>query len=757
MRSVDFPVVKDIVLIGGGLAHVSVLRNFGMYRINGLRLTLISAESDSPYSGMLPGLIAGHYTFDETHIDLGPLAKFANARFLETSVQHVDPEARLIYCTDGRPPVSYDLLSINTGSTPVFSDQLQLDRKVIPVKPVSSFLIEWDLLKQRVRDEPSRQLGIVGAGAGGIELLLSMQYALAKEVGTRPGEGPGTFHVFTRDNDILKTHGTRVRDAMRTALATRRVTIHTDFDVRKVDAAGISNGDQTVEMDDIIWVTGAEPPQWFSESNLEVDSRGFISVDTMLRSTSHPDVFCVGDSASMTNDPRPKSGVFAVRQGPVLARNLRAQVLGRPLKRYTPQKVFLSLISTGDKYAIASYAGWSLKGKWVWRWKDQIDRAFMTKFNVLPRMNTARKTTIPTVADVPVEVAESQKPDAMRCGGCGAKVGSATLRQALAQIGVGGTAKSSSNGRIVLSVGDDAAAIDVPDGKLLVQTIDSFPAMIDDPYLFGKITANHCLGDIYAMGAVPHSALAVVALPFAPDAKRAADLVQLLAGAEQVLSEAGCVIVGGHTGEAEQLTFGFSINGLASEDALALKNSLTPDQEIILTKPLGTGAIFAAHGRQKAKGRWVQQALRHASQSNALAADILRAHGAGAMTDVTGFGLAGHLGEMLEASGLAAQIRLGDVPLLPGAKTIVGQGIVSSLQRNNLVRRDQIDASDAVSSSPEFQLLFDPQTAGGLLAGVPATRTSEAVAALHEAGYAKATSIGITAKLETTAKRITLI
>jgi selenide,water dikinase len=757
MRRPDFPVVKDIVLLGGGHAHVSVLRNFGMFPINGVRLTLISPEADAPYSGMLPGLIASHYTFDETHIDLAPLAKFANARFLETSVERLDPDAKLIYCADGRPPVPYDILSINTGSTPVFDERLQRDRDVIPVKPVSKFLAQWDQLRTSVLSDPSRRIGIVGAGAGGIELLLSMQYALAKEAGAKPGKGPGSFHVFTRDSDVLKTHGTMVRKAMRSALTTRSVNIHTKFDVRKVDEAGLSDGDQVVEIDDIIWVTGAEPPPWFSHSKLDLDDRGFIAIDSMLRSTSHPDVLGVGDAAAMIDNPRPKSGVFAVRQGPVLARNLRAKVLGQPLNRYTPQTIFLSLISTGDKYAIASYAGWSLKGEWIWRWKDQIDRTFMTKFNVLPRMNENSKTTAPTVADIPVEVAESQKPDAMRCGGCGAKVGSATLRQALAQIGVGDTAKTVSVGRVVLGVGDDAAAIEIPAGKLLVQTVDNFPAMLDDPYVFGQITANHCLGDVYAMGAAPHSALAVVALPFAPDAKRAADLVQLLAGAEKILSAAGCVIVGGHTGEAEQLTFGFSINGLASADALAVKNRLTPGLEIILTKPVGTGAVFAAHGRRQAKGRWLQQTIKHATQSSAAAAEILRAHGANAMTDVTGFGLAGHLGEMLEASGLAAEIRLNDVPLLPGAKTIVAQGIVSSLQRNNLVWRDQVEASSHASQSAEFQLLFDPQTAGGLLAGVPADRASNAVAALREAGYAEARSIGRTSELDITAKRIKLI
>jgi len=757
MRKAEFPVVKDIVLLGGGHAHVSVLRNFGMFPIKGVRITLISPESDTPYSGMLPGLIAGHYTFDEAHIDLGPLATFAGARYLETHAINVDPVNKLVHCADGRPAVPFDVLSINTGSTPVFDDNLELTRDVIPVKPVSGFLKHWDALKMRVLAEPGRRIGIVGAGAGGIELLLSMQHALAEDVGAEAGRGPGMFHVFTRDDGVLKTHGAKVREAFQTALAERGVTVHTGFDVGRADPSGVSDGLRTVALDDVVWVTGAEPPDWFGTSGLDVDARGFVAVDTCLRSTSHPDVFGAGDAVSMAQDPRPKSGVFAVRQGPVLAHNLRARVLNQPLKRYRPQRSFLSLISTGDKDAIASYAGWSVKGPWVWRWKDHIDRTFMRRFNELPRMTDKPEMTMPVVADVPREVAEAQAPDAMRCGGCGAKVGSATLLRALAQVPGMADAQVGAASGIVLGVGDDAAAIDVPADRLLVQTVDSFPAMIDDPYVFGQIAANHCLGDIYAMNAQPHSALVMVSLPFAPDAKREADLVQLLAGAQRVFGAAGCSIVGGHTSEGLELTLGFSINGLAERDGLVRKGSLDPGLSLVLTKPIGSGVLFAGHGRRQAKGRWVQGAIANALQSSAQAAEILRAHDAQAMTDVTGFGLAGHLGEMLLASGVNAEIRLGQVPLLEGANDVAKRGIASSLQTANMAWRRDMDAAGPISESTAFQLLFDPQTAGGLLASVPSDRADAVVEALRAAGYAGAATIGETVAVEGAGPRLRVV
>src|SRR6056297_333279 len=746
MRDTDFPVVKDIVLLGGGHAHVAVLRRFGMQPINGARVTLISPEVDTPYSGMLPGLIAGHYTFDEAHIDLGPLARFADARYLATAAVRIDPDERMVFCADGRPPVRYDVLSVNTGSTPVFNEAVAIEREVIPVKPVSGFLGAWASLKAGVMEEPERRIAIVGGGAGGVELLLSMQFAMAREAGRDIDAGPGRFHLFMRDDEILPTHGPGVRTAMRGALASRGVTVHTDFDVTRVDEAGVSDGARTIGCDDVVWVTGAEPPAWFSTCGLVTDDRGFLGINSRLQAIGYPEIFGAGDAVTLVDDPRPKSGVFAVRQGPVLAENLRASVLGRDLKSYRPQKAFLSLISTGDKHAVASYGGWSWTGDWIWRWKDWIDRRFMARFHDLPPMNE-RPITIPRVADMPREVATSLEPGAMRCGGCGAKIGADTLARALATVGVGlenGTDMEVAGHEILLGAGDDAAAFRVPDGQVLVQTVDHFPAMIDDPFVFGQIAANHCLGDIFAMGAQPHSALVNVSMPFAAREKREADLVQLLAGVKKVLGAAQCRIIGGHTSESRDLALGLTVNGLAGADGLARTSQLDEDMALVLTKPIGSGAIFAAHGQRKIKGRWVNMAVAEALRSNAGAADIIAAHGGMAMTDVTGFGLAGHLGTMLVASGVDAEIDLGDIPLMEGAEAAVGAGVVSSLHSENLSRAADIDAPATVCAEPVYQLLFDPQTAGGLLAGIRPREAKAAVEALRSAGYEKACVIGMT-------------
>jgi selenide,water dikinase len=391
----------------------------------------------------------------------------------------------------------------------------------------------------------------------------------------------------------------------------------------------------------------------------------------------------------------------------------------------------LSLISTGDKYAVASRSFWALEGSWAWTWKDWIDRRFMDKYNKLPEMD-AEETEPSTEAGI-----ESHAPR-MLCAGCGSKIGAAVLERALSRI------SHLDHPDVITGLGhpDDAAVIRVPDGKVAVQSVDFFRAIVDDAYVFGKIAANHCLGDIFAMGAEAQSALAIVTLPAASDEKTEDLLVELLLGAQEVLSDAGAVLVGGHTTEGDELALGFTVTGLASPDEVLRKRGLQAGDKLILTKALGTGTLCAAGMRGKAKGRWVTAALDSMVQPNRLAADILKGHGATACTDVTGFGLVGHLKEMNEASGVEVEISPAVIPFLDGACETAAAGILSSLHPQNL--RSELVVRDPMKhrSKAEYPLLLDPQTAGGLLAGVPADRADGCVKKLRDAGYFVAAVIG---------------
>ena len=753
MQNGSTPVVKDLVLIGGGHSHVTVLKQFGMQPLAGVRLTLICRDVHTPYSGMLPGFVAGHYDYDDIHIDLGPLARFAGARLYHEEVTGLDPANRRIHCRN-RPDVSYDVLSINTGSTPDFSQVPGADAFVVPVKPINNFLSRWQRLVPRIMAaRGAARIGVVGAGAGGVELTLAMQcrlQELCREAGLEPEL---TFHLFSRTESILPTHNARVQDAFRRLMAKRGVQVHAPCRVTRLWENGLACEDgNTHELEEILWVTNAAAPSWPEKAGLAVDEAGFVQVNDSLQSVSHPEVFAAGDVAAVQTHPREKAGVFAVRQGPPLSRNLRRALLGQQPQPYRPQKHWLSLISTGDKCAIASRGRLFLKGRLIWRWKDWIDRRFMDKFNVLPDMEAASAADLaPGLADA--DAMREISALAMRCGGCGAKVGATTLDRALGRL------QPLERDDVVVGLNhpDDAAVVEVPPQKVMVHTVDFFRALVDDPYVFGKIAAQHSLGDIFAMGAEGQTALAIATVPYGLERKTEDTLSQMLQGAEEVLHEAGVALVGGHTSESAELSLGFAINGVAEPSALLRKSGMQVGDRLILTKPLGTGTLFAAEMRLKAKGRWISGAVASMLLSNRAAAACLRQHGATACTDVTGFGLLGHLVEMTRASQVSASVDLSRLPVLEGAEETVAARIFSTLQPQNVRLRRAIRDLDAATGSPRYPLLFDPQTAGGLLASVPAEAADTCLARLRELGYGHAALIGEVEEASDTPGPISLV
>ena len=732
------PVVKDLVLIGGGHTHVVVLRRFGMRPLPGVRLTLVARDVHTPYSGMLPGLVAGHYAYDDVHIDLAPLCRFAGARLVHETATGLDLNRRRVLC-GGRPPIGFDLLSIDIGSTPSRDGVPGAAEAVVPVKPISTFVARWERLVERVdaATGPVR-VAVVGAGAGGVELGLAVQHALDRQLAGLGRADRAEMHLFGAAPTVVPSHNRGVRRRLTRLLEHRGVRLHLGQMVTAVAPGVVQVADgTTVEVDEILWVTQAGAAPWLREAGLAVDARGFVQVDATLQSVSHPGVFAAGDVAAVVDHPREKAGVFAVRQGLPLAANLRRALLGRALRPFRPQRQFLTLVSTGDQYAVGGRGWWSVEGQWVWRWKDWIDRRFMTRFRDLPLMRVTGPKIEPGLASP--EVLREISTAAMRCGGCGSKVGATPLDRVLAVL----EPVRRDDVLVGLDAPDDAAVITVPQGMAQVRTVDAFRAIVDDPFVFGRITASHCLGDIFAMGAEPQSALAVATVPFGPDAKMEETLVQLLAGAVDVLNEAGAALVGGHTSEGAELALGLSLTGLIDPERILRKSGLRPGDRLVLTKGLGTGTLFAAAMRLRARGRWLDAAIASMCQSSREAAETLRRHGAAACTDVTGFGLLGHLVEMTRASGVDAVVDLDRLPVLDGALETSAAGYLSSLHPHNVRLRRAVEDPDRVADSPRYRLLFDPQTAGGLLAGVPEDRAAACVAELRTAGYARAEVIGV--------------
>jgi selenide, water dikinase len=394
-----------------------------------------------------------------------------------------------------------------------------------------------------------------------------------------------------------------------------------------------------------------------------------------------------------------------VRAGVPLAENLRRAATGRPLERWRPQRDALVILGLSHGKAVAWRNGLTLRGRKIGWLKDRIDRNWVRMYS-----------------DMRMPAAPGAPP---RCGGCGAKVGAEDLAAALAAL----PQIPSPN---LLETRDDAAVLKPPLGKLLVQSVDHFRAFLDDPFVFGQITAAHALSDLYAMGAMPWTALAIASVPYGPSHKMRAELSAMLQGASEILQADGCALAGGHSAEATEPSLGFTVTGLVDSGKILRKTGLQPGDQLILTKPIGTGIVLAGHRRGNARAQWLIAAVDSMRMTNASAARIAMEHRPRAGTDVSGFGLAGHLMEMLGAAGMSAVLRLEAIPVLPGARALVAHGIESTLAREN--RR----LLGNVADQPDLALLVDPQTSGGLLLGVPASRADACMQALLHEGLTAA-------------------
>ncbi|MBV9859993.1 MAG: selenide, water dikinase SelD [Alphaproteobacteria bacterium] len=705
------PVEQDLVLVGGGHAHVHVLKSFGMRPVAGVRVTLIAREVETPYSGMLPGYVAGDYAFAECHIDLGRLARFAGARLIRDEAVGLDRAARQVLCR-AHPPIRYDVMSLDIGSTPRLDDVPGAERHTVPVKPIARFAERWEDLLARAGHAVGLRLAVIGGGAGGVELALAAQHRLAGLV-----RGALSVTLVTRDA-LLPSHAARVRRRFAKILAERGIRVVTGAAVVAAEAGGLCIADGGfVAFDEALWVTEAAGAPWLASTGLPLDRRGFVLVDDTLRAVGDPLIFAAGDIATMRAHPRDKAGVYAVQAGPPLADNLRRTLAAAPLRRAVPPRRALALIGTGDGRAVASRGAWTASGRLPWHLKRWIDRRWMRGYTELPQM-------VPPTDE-----------EAMRCGGCAAKVPAEVLTRVIAGL----PPQRGAGVAIGLEGADDAALLTFPDSPPVLQTVDFFRAMVEDPYLFGRIAATHALGDIYAMGGVPETALAIATVPAARPAIVEHDLSHMLHGGLEVLQAAGVALVGGHSAEGAELALGFAVTGTLPGKPLR-KGGLRPADRLILTKPLGTGVILAAEMRGMAPARVVAGALAAMVQPAAAAAQCLRRCGATACTDVTGFGLLGHLGEMLRASATDARLDPEAVPALDGALPLIRAGVASSLQAGNLAAAAALAPGDA--EDPIVGLLIDPQTAGGLLAGIPADRSPACLAELRRLGY-RAAEIGI--------------
>lgn len=672
------PIVSDIVLVGGGHSHALVLKAWAMQPLAGVRLTVINPGPTAPYSGMLPGFIAGHYAREALDINLVRLARFAGARLVIGSATAIDPVAQRVTVT-GRAPIGYDLLSLDIGihsrmaEIPGFADH------GVAAKPLDRFADKW----ARFVDGGGGPVAVIGGGVAGVELALAAAFRL-----------PQADVALIDSGEILAGVHPKARARLMREVRAAGVRPCPGEEVTEVTADHVTLASGTVLRSDFaLGAAGARPHGWLADTGLTLN-QGYITVDRQLRSVSHPQVFAAGDCADLGFDPRPKAGVYAVRAAPLLLHNLRAAAIGRGAKMqpFQPQRDYLKLISLGGKRALAEKRGLVGAGAALWRWKNRIDQRFMDKFRDLAPM--------PAPA-LPREMAAGLREvlgDRPLCGGCGAKLGPGSLGQALAVLPLQGRAD------VLSRPGDDAAVVQVG-GARQILTTDHLRGFTLDPALQARIAAIHALGDCWAMGAAPQAALATLILPRLSPALQTRWMAEIMAEAAAVFAAEGAEIVGGHSSMGDELTIGFTVTGLLESAPITLAGA-RPGDRLLLTKPLGSGVILAAEMQQRASGAVVAGAWAQMATGSGPAARVLAAH-ATAMTDVTGFGLAGHLMNICEASGVGARLTMGAIPALQGAHALLARGIRSTIHGANeaaLLGRLKGLADP---------ILFDPQTSGG--------------------------------------------
>jgi pyridine nucleotide-disulfide oxidoreductase family protein len=343
--------VKRVLLIGAGHGHLVVLRSLAQKPLYGARITLVSPLLKQVYSGMLPGILAGHYRRAQAEVAIAALAERGYVELEQGTVERLDPQGRLAVLKDGRS-LGYDVASLNVGS--LVDDSLPGAQHALAAKPFDEFLANLRI---------AERVAVVGAGAAGAELAMALRHRGAQV--TLYSEKPSLAPRVVKQ------------------LRKRKVDYRPGMPVTAIDAGPVViAGAARQDFDLVLLATGAAPLPWLRQSELATDERGFVLVHSTLQSVSHPEVFAIGDCASMRETPHPRSGVYAVRHGESLIENLRRLIGGVALEPYVPQKKALILLTCGARYAIAERGGWSAQGRWVWWWKNHIDRRWVRSLTV---------------------------------------------------------------------------------------------------------------------------------------------------------------------------------------------------------------------------------------------------------------------------------------------------------------------------------------------------------------------------------------
>ena len=736
------PVLRQhLLLAGGGHTHAVLLRRWVMHpasRPLGVLVSLVNRSSAALYSGMVPGLVAGRYDQRACSIDLRRLCELAGVSFIQAEITGLDLKARELHL-QGRPPLRYDRLSLDVGAVTAMP---RGEAGAIAVKPLEPFLAWWARWLTQPSPPPVR---IRGGGAAAIELALAFaERGVGSELLLRGQELGLGSKVANRTAEALLEH---------LGIAVQRNTAESET----ADLA----------------CTGSRAPAWLQAAGLPVDPAGSgrVLTEASLQVQGIEGLFASGDCGQIAEAPRPASGVWAVRAAGILAINLRRSLKDPPatLRPWRPQRWALQLLGTGgprggksswpadpnhdqaQASAIALWGPWAVgPHPWLGQWKERIDHQFMASFSDLGAMGGHPPS------QTPGHRASRTQTNAMACRGCASKLAGGPLNRALGRLedalnpaGQSPRDSGEEERRSQAPQAEDALVIGTSQtGRLLLQSVDGFPALVRDPWLNARLTTLHACSDLWACGATVESVQVLVTVPEGAEALQEELLLQTLAGVRSVLDPLGAGLIGGHTLEGRDgagLALALTVNGSAEPSRHWRKGPLQEGDVLILSRPIGTGVLFAGAMAGLAEGGWIDQALAVMQQSQAPLVELLAAHDCRACTDVTGFGLLGHLLEM--AQGSRVLLNAAAIPALPGAVTLLERGQGSSLAPANAEALSQLgEEGDVMPTTPmtaaQLGLLIDPQTCGPLLAAMPADRAPAALAAIQGAGFRQAAMVG---------------
>lgn len=645
----------------------------------GLQLVVINPESTAPYSGMLPGFLAGQYASTDLFIDVAALCKRAGARFIRGSLDSIDAVSKRLsirhhaLSNSQKLIIRYDYAVLNTGAAPAESFPSS-HSDCHYVKPIRNLLTDLPRIDERMQGSNCSMV-IVGGGAAGIELACAFR--------ARYGLSVAISLVSKRafnDDCALRAGASLIRKA----LSHRQIRLFETIEVNEATDGKVMLSDGLSLKADVICVaTPVKPPSWIAASEL-AGSGEFITVNSDLQVAGCDGLYATGDIINLPSS-RERSGVMAVRAGEYLAKTLWQKIHGNSIAPFRPQRRWLTLLNLGDGEAIGVKGSFAYQGRALFKLKDHIDQTFMSQFK--PRMMTST--------------------DEMRCEGCAAKLPGDTLIS-------------------VLGHQFEDGAITIDQDRSRIRSIDALSYLIDDPYLVGALAMRHAVSDVWAMGATPTTALTLIAVQRVLSKQLEADeFVQVQAGLRDASDAYGVEVIGGHSLSLEQPMIAVTVEGEC--DTSITKQGAELGDEIWLTGPLGSGVLFAALSSGMTVGASIDQWISIALTSLFEASQIAVQAGVHAMTDVTGFGVAGHLREMLVERRLSVNWTE-QILTFQDVDACIAQGIQSSAYADNVRYAQQI-----AYNAPN-PVLFDPQTCGPLMIAAPPEIARKVVQLWKQAG-----------------------